>query len=71
MRCLRDSGEDAEEVMDRLMTYDGMRGIFRLMVEREAAERDGYSYIAPWWLFDRSVSRTALLEKILAELKQV
>jgi hypothetical protein len=71
VQSLRNAGENAEEVLERLTTFSGMRSVFRLMVERDAENRDGYSYIAPWWLLDRSVSHTTVLDKIMGELRQV
>ena len=62
--------EDFEELQQRLSTYSGMRSVFRLMVEQEAADRDGYCYMTPWWLFNKTINRDTIFDKILAELRQ-
>jgi hypothetical protein len=53
---------DDPEILRQLKTRGGMRTVFRLM----AAPRDGYSYLAPWGLFDYGIaSASASIRKAL------
>ncbi len=56
-----------EEQIDNLRCYKGMRAVFRLMTDKE--KRDGYQFVAPWWLWKAGKSINLVHEEIEEALR--